>query len=64
MEGGGGGGRQSDVGGRGNSNKAGTTEGFRVTKLSLGTDPNAPLAHDPGLELHHPILNKLGDPGG
>ena len=32
--------------------------------ITLGTDPNAPLAYDSGLELHHPIMSTLGGNGG
>ena len=35
-----------------------------VSNLTLGTEPNAPLAYAPGLEHHHPIMSTLGDPGG
>ena len=35
-----------------------------VEKLTLGTEPNAPLAYDPGLEHHHLIMSTLGYPGG
>ena len=33
-------------------------------KLTLGMDPNDPLAYAPGLEHHHPIMSMLGEPGG
>ena len=32
-----------------------------VVTTTLGTEPNAPLAYDLGLELHQPIMNKLGE---
>ena len=35
-----------------------------VANLTLGTEPNVPLAYAPGLEHHHPIMITLGDPGG
>ena len=35
-----------------------------VASLTLGTNTNALLDYDPGLEHHHPILITLGDPGG
>ena len=35
-----------------------------VSKTTLGTEPNAPLAYDPGLEHHYPITITIGDPGG
>ena len=35
-----------------------------VANATLGTEPNAPLAYATGLEHHHPIMSKLGDPGG
>ena len=41
-----------------------TTDGFIVTNVTLGTEPNAPLAYATGLEPHHPIMSKLGEPGG
>ena len=31
-----------------------------VVNINLGTDPNAPLAYAPVLELHHPIMSKFG----
>ena len=31
-----------------------------VSNLTLGTEPNAPLAYAPGLEHHHPIMSTLG----
>ena len=42
---------------------AGTTYGFEVKQLTLGTEPYEPLAHDPGLEIHFPIMSNLGDSG-
>ena len=35
-----------------------------VENLILGTYPNDPLASDPGLELHQPIMSMLGGNGG
>ena len=35
-----------------------------VAHITLGTEPNAPLAYAPVLELRHPIMSMLGDPGG
>ena len=35
-----------------------------VAQVTLGTEPNAPLAYDPGLEHHHPIMSTLREPGG
>ena len=32
--------------------------------ITLGTEPDAPLAYAPGLELHHPIRSMLGVHGG
>ena len=32
---------------------------YNVSRVTLGTDPNAPLAYAPALELHHPIISKL-----
>ena len=32
--------------------------------ITLGTEPNSPLAYALGLELHHLIMSKLGDSGG
>ena len=32
-----------------------------VVNITLGTEPNAPLAYDMGLELHHLIMSKLGE---
>ena len=52
------------MGGRVKSNTAGTTYGFILTNLTIGTEPNSPLSYALGLELHHPIMIKLGDPGG
>ena len=34
-----------------------------VAHVTLGTDPNAPLAYSMGLEIHHPIMSMLRDPG-
>ena len=33
---------------------------YTVANVILGTEPNAPLAYAPVLELHHPIMNMLG----
>ena len=35
-----------------------------VANVTLGTEPNSPLAFALGLEYHHPIMSTLGDPGG
>ena len=48
------------MGGRREINAAGPSDGSRVTNITLGMDPNAPLAYAPGLELHHPIMSNLG----
>ena len=32
---------------------------YTVSNLILGTKPNDPLAYDPGLELHHPIMSMV-----
>ena len=32
-----------------------------VAYVTLGTEPNSPLAYGPGLELHHPIICTLGE---
>ena len=37
---------------------------YIVANVILGTEPNAPLAYTPGLELHHPIMSILGCHGG
>ena len=34
-----------------------------MANVILGTDPNAPLAYAPILELHHPIVSMLGGNG-
>ena len=34
-----------------------------LKNLTLGTDPNAPIAYDLGLEHHHPIISTLEEPG-
>ena len=57
-------GRHSCTGGRGESNAAGATCRLRVTKVILGKYDNTPLAYTPGLELHHPIMSKIGGHGG
>ena len=33
-----------------------------VSHAILATEPNSTLAHAPGLELHHTIMSKLGNP--
>ena len=35
-----------------------------VANITLGTEPNTPLAFALGLEYHHPIMSTLGDPRG
>ena len=50
--------------GGGKSNAAGATCRLRVTKVILGKYDNTPLAYTPGLELHHPIMSKIGGHGG
>ena len=35
-----------------------------IATVILDTEPNAPLACAPGLELHHPITSMLGGHGG
>ena len=45
-------------------NLARNIDGFIVKNLTLGMEPNDPLTYAPGLELHHPITSKLGNPGG
>ena len=35
-----------------------------VAYVTLGTEPNAPLAYALEMELHHPTISKLGEPGG
>ena len=35
-----------------------------VANVILRMEPNHPLAYTPGLELHHPIMSTLRDPGG
>ena len=35
-----------------------------LAHVTLGTEPNAPLAYAPVLENHHPVVIILGDPGG
>ena len=64
FEGGGGGERRSCVIGTGKSNSKGTTDGFVVTNTTLGKQHNAPLEYAPVLEINHPIMSKLGNPGG
>ena len=34
-----------------------------VANLTLGTEPDDPLAYAPGLEHHHPIMSTLGETG-
>ena len=38
--------------------------GDNIENIALGTEPNAPLAYDPGLEHHQPIMSTFGEPGG
>ena len=54
----------SRVRGRGKSNASRTTDRFRVTNLTLGTETNAPLAYNTGLELYHLSMSNLGEPRG
>ena len=35
-----------------------------IANITLGVEHNAPLAYDPGLEHHQPIIITLGDPRG
>ena len=35
-----------------------------VSNITLGKEPNNPLSYSMGLEHHHPIMSKLGEPGG
>ena len=35
-----------------------------IANIILGTEPNTPIAYDPGLEHHHLIMSMLGDPRG
>ena len=35
-----------------------------IVNITLGTESNAPLAYAPVLELHQPIMSKLGEHGG
>ena len=35
-----------------------------IAHVTLGTEPNDPLAYALVLELHHPTMSKLGDTGG
>ena len=35
-----------------------------VAHVTLGVEPNAPLAYAPVLEHHHPIMSMIGYPGG
>ena len=35
-----------------------------IAQITLGADPNAPIAYAPVLEIHHPIMSMLLDPGG
>ena len=34
------------------------------SNITLGTDTNAPLAYNTGLEHHHTIMSTIGDPRG
>ena len=38
--------------------------GDNVSNLTLGTDPNVPLAYAPELEHHHQIMSILGGAAG
>ena len=53
-EGGGGDGRD------GNEDRQISSYDYTMANVILGTDPNAPLAYDPELEPHHPIVSMLG----
>ena len=64
FEGSGGEGRWIRVGGKGKSSVAGTTDGSRVTNITLGTEPNDTLAYATGLELDQPIMRNIGGNGG
>ena len=33
---------------------------YNVENTTLGTEPNAPLAYAPELEIHHPNMSTLG----
>ena len=35
-----------------------------VAHVTVGTEPNNPLAYAPGLQYHHPIRSSPGGPGG
>ena len=35
-----------------------------IANVTLGTEPNAPLDYDTGLEHHHPNISTRGEPGG
>ena len=59
-----GGGLQSCMGGRGQSNTEGTTYMLIVTDVTLGTVPNVPLAYSMVLKLQHPVVSKLRYFGG
>ena len=52
------------MGGRGESNAGGATCRLIVTNLTLRKYNNTPLAYTLGLELHHPIMSKIGGHGG
>ena len=32
-----------------------------LAHVTIGTEPNAPLDYDPGLEHHHPIISNIGE---
>ena len=34
-----------------------------IENITLGVEPNAPLAYTPVLELHHPIMSTIGAHG-
>ena len=59
----------ADRGGGDTDGKETATEDYlsgqdTVVTTTLGTEPNDPLVYAPGLELHHPIMSKLGEHGG
>ena len=55
-------GGRTDRGGGGDRDRLSRLED-NVAHVTLGTDPNAPLAYAMGLEIHHPIMSTLRDPG-
>ena len=56
--------RRGGVDGRGRDGDRLSWWEDNVANLTLGTEPNAPLAYALVLEHHHPILSEIGDPGG